>query len=126
MATPVSPTLSETEISDSYIYLLSRLLVLRQQQLDFQEGFKWNALLHRKPGEVDWPNPNLDVASKAWVAVDEKSCLVVSVPKITGRPTVAIPRATRFLSSVHDATYHQPEPARCAAACPRASSGSRP
>ena len=72
MATSVSPTLSATEISDSYIYLLSRLLVLRQQQLDFQEGFTWNALVHRKPGEVQWPNPNLDVAySEAWVAVDE-------------------------------------------------------
>lgn len=42
--------------------------------------------MHRKPGDVDWPNPNLDVAySEAWVAVDEKSCLIVSVPKITGR-----------------------------------------
>jgi hypothetical protein len=86
MATPDSPTLSESEISDSYIYLLSRLLVLRQQQLDFREGFKWNELVHRKPGEVDWPNPNLDVAySEAWVAVDEKSCLIVSVPSIAGR-----------------------------------------
>ena len=86
MATPVSPTFSAAEISDSYIYLLSRLLVLRQQQLDFQEGFTWNVLVHRKPGEVQWPNPNLDVAySEAWVAVDEKSCLVVSVPQIAGR-----------------------------------------
>src|SRR6187549_2799998 len=86
MATPVSPTLSETEISDSYIYLLSRLLVLRQQQLDFQEGFKWNELVHRKPGAVDWPNPNLDVAySEAWVAVDDSSCTIVSVPKVEGR-----------------------------------------
>ena len=83
---PTSPAFSETEISDSYIYLLSRLLVLRQQQLDFQEGFTWNELVHRKPGEVDWPNPNLDVAySEAWVAVDEQSCLIVAVPKITGR-----------------------------------------
>ena len=86
MAPPVSLTLTATEISNSYIYLLSRLLVLRQQQLDFQEGFKWNELVHRKPGEVDWPNPNLDVAySEAWVAVDEKSCLIVTVPRITGR-----------------------------------------
>jgi hypothetical protein len=77
---------SDQEISDAYIYLLGRLLVLRQQQLDFKEGFKWNQLVHRKPGEVDWPNPNLDVAySEAWVAVDEKSCLMVSVPKISGR-----------------------------------------
>ena len=81
-----SPQAPVNRFTMLYIYLLSRLLVLRQQQLDFQEGFKWNALVHRKPGEVDWPNPNLDVAySEAWVAVDEQSCLVVSVPKITGR-----------------------------------------
>jgi len=81
---PAGP--SEQEISDSYIYLLSRLLVLRQQQLDFKEGFQWNQLVHRKPGEVSWPNPNLDVAySEAWVAVDEKSCAIVTVPRIKGR-----------------------------------------
>ena len=81
-----SPTIADQDISDAYLYLLSRLLVLRQQQLDFKEGFKWNELVHRKPGEVDWPNPNLDVAySEAWVAVDENSCLIVSVPIITGR-----------------------------------------
>jgi hypothetical protein len=81
----VAPYCDE-QVSDSYIYLLGRLLVLRQQQADFEEGFKWNTLVHRKPGEVQWPNPNLDVAySEAWVAVDEKSCLIVSVPKITGR-----------------------------------------
>src|SRR5215470_17248613 len=32
---------SDKEISDSYIYLLGRLVVTRQQQLDFQEGFVW-------------------------------------------------------------------------------------
>jgi len=81
-----SPAITDQQVSDSYIYLLSRLLVLRQQQTDFQEGFKWNTLIHRKPGDVQWPNPNLDVAySEAWVAVDEKSCLMVSVPKISGR-----------------------------------------
>jgi len=77
---------ADQEVSDAYIYLLSRLLVLRQQQADFQEGFQWNRLVHRKPGDVQWPNPNLDVAySEAWVAIDEKSCLIVSVPEITGR-----------------------------------------
>lgn len=81
-----TPALTDQQISDAYIYLLGRLLVLRQQQLDFKEGFQWNRLVHRKPGEVDWPNPNLDVAySEAWVAVDETSCVVVSVPKISGR-----------------------------------------
>jgi hypothetical protein len=77
---------TDQEISDSYIYLLSRLLVLRQQQLDFKEGFQWNRLVHRKPGDVAWANPNLDVAySEAWVAVDEKSCAIVTVPKIVDR-----------------------------------------
>lgn len=78
--------LSEQEISDSYIYLLGRLLVTRQQQLDFREGFQWNRLVHRKPGAVVWPNPNLDVAySEAWVAVDETTCALVTVPRISGR-----------------------------------------
>src|ERR1700722_499985 len=77
---------TDQEISDAYIYLLGRLLVTRQQQMDFQEGFKWNQLVHRKPGAVDWPNPNLDVAySEAWIAVDDNSCTIVTVPKIEGR-----------------------------------------
>lgn len=76
----------DQEIADAYLYLLGRLHVTRQQQLDFQDGFKWNEIIHRKPGAVDWPNPNLDVAySEAWVAVDESSCTIVSVPRIEGR-----------------------------------------
>jgi hypothetical protein len=79
--------LSDQEISDAYIYLLGRLLITRQQQVDFDtEGFVWNQLLHREPGQVDWPNPNLDVAySEAWIAIDETSFLLVTVPAITGR-----------------------------------------
>lgn len=79
--------LTEQDISDAYIYLLGRLLITRQQQVDFDhEGFVWNELLHRKPGQVDWPNPNLDVAySEAWVAIDEDSALLVTVPEISGR-----------------------------------------
>ncbi|HET6941743.1 MAG TPA: DUF1214 domain-containing protein [Sphingomicrobium sp.] len=79
--------ISDQDISDAYIYLLGRLLITRQQQVDFdREGFVWNALLHRKPGQVDWPSPNLDVAySEAWVAIDENSFLLVTVPEITDR-----------------------------------------
>ena len=85
-AQPQPARISDQDVSDAYIYLLGRLLVTRQQQLDFQQGFKWNELVHRKPGEVDWPNPNLDVAySEAWVAADESSCTIVSVPKVEGR-----------------------------------------
>src|SRR5689334_19541261 len=78
--------ISDQDISDAYIYLLGRLLITRQQQLDFKEGFKWNQVVHRKPGAVDWPNPNLDVAySEAWIAVDENSYTLLNVPKITDR-----------------------------------------
>lgn len=86
-AAGAAPTASDQDISDAYIYLLGRLLITRQQQVDFDdEGFVWNQLLHRKPGQVDWPNPNLDVAySEAWVALDESSFLLVTAPEITGR-----------------------------------------
>ncbi|SDT22996.1 Uncharacterized conserved protein [Pseudomonas umsongensis] len=86
-APPASPpAFTDQQVSDAYIYLLGRLLVMRQQQLDFQDGMTWNQLVHRKPGAVDWPNPNLDVAySEAWIAVDERSCTQVSVPKVTNR-----------------------------------------
>ncbi|WP_175939667.1 DUF1214 domain-containing protein [Caballeronia sp. BCC1704] len=83
---PSAGPLSDEQISQAYIYLLGRLFVTRQEQLDFQEGFHWNQLNHRKPGAVDWPNPNLDVAySEAWVAVDDSSCTVVTVPQVKGR-----------------------------------------
>lgn len=81
-----APLPTDEEVSDSYIYLLSRLLVLNQEQADFASGFQWNQLVHRKVGEVAWPNPNLDVAySEAWVAIDEKSCALVTVPKVENR-----------------------------------------
>jgi hypothetical protein len=69
------PEPSHREISDAYIYLLGRLLILRQQRLDFEkEGFQWNRLIYREPGGVTWANPNLDVAySEAWVPhVDDR------------------------------------------------------
>lgn len=80
----VARDITDQDVSDAYIYLLGRLLITRQQQVDFdQEGFQWNELLHRRPGQVDWPNPNLDVAySEAWIALDEKSCLLVTVPRL--------------------------------------------
>lgn len=85
-APAASAAYSDQDISDAWIYLLGRLLVLRQQKSDLGEGWKWNEIVHRAPGKVDWPNPNLDVAySEAWVAVDEDSCTVVTVPTVTGR-----------------------------------------
>jgi hypothetical protein len=77
---------TDRDIVEAYQYMLGRWLVLRQENLDFKEGFKWNQIIHREPGGVDWANPNLDVVySEAWVAVDEKSCTLVELPEIKGR-----------------------------------------
>lgn len=35
-----TPVPNDQDISDSYIYLLSRLLVLNQEQADFSNGFQ--------------------------------------------------------------------------------------
>ncbi|ANE49220.1 DUF1214 domain-containing protein [Flavisolibacter tropicus] len=82
-----SSALTDQDITDAYVYLLGRELVLKQQRLDFEkEGFKWNQIIHRELGGVAWANPNLDVAySEAWVAVDENTCVVLEIPEIKGR-----------------------------------------
>ncbi len=79
--------LTDQDISEAYIYLLGRELVLKQEKLDFEkEGFKWNQIIYRTPGGVAWANPNLDVAySEAWVAVDEKTCVILEIPQIKNR-----------------------------------------
>jgi hypothetical protein len=77
---------TDRDIVEAYEYMLGRWLVLRQENLDFKEGMKWNQIIHREPGGVDWANPNLDVAySEAWIAVDEKSCTLIELPDIKGR-----------------------------------------
>ena len=78
--------ISDRDIVEAYEYMLGRWLVLRQENLDFKEGFNWNQIVHREPGGVDWANPNLDVVySEAWVALDEKSCTLIELPEIKGR-----------------------------------------
>src|SRR5262245_14697693 len=78
--------LPDRDIVEAYEYMLGRWLVLRQENLDFKEGFKWNEIIHREPGGVAWANPNLDVVySEAWIAVDEKSCTLIELPEIKGR-----------------------------------------
>lgn len=80
-------SLSDQDIADAYVYLLGRELVLKQLRLDLEkEGLKWNQLMHRTPGGVQWANPNLDVAySEAWVALDENTCVLLEIPEIKGR-----------------------------------------
>ena len=78
--------LTDRDIVEAYKYMLGRWLVLRQEDLDFKEGFKWNEIIHREPGGVNWANPNLDVVySEAWLALDDKSCTLIDLPEIKGR-----------------------------------------
>jgi hypothetical protein len=78
--------IADRDIVEAYEYMLGRWLVLRQENLDFKEGFKWNQIIHREPGAVAWANPNLDVVySEAWVTVDDKSCTLIELPDIKGR-----------------------------------------
>ena len=78
---------SDEDITDAWFYLLGRLAVLRQQQLDFErDGFHWNEVVHRKPGGVEWANPNLDVVySEAWISVGDNNCVLLDLPRIEGR-----------------------------------------
>jgi hypothetical protein len=77
---------SDRDVVEAYQYMLGRWLVLRQENLDFKEGFKWNQITHREPGGSDWGTPNLDVIhSEAWIGLDEKSCTLIELPEIKGR-----------------------------------------
>lgn len=75
---------SDQDICDAYLYLLGRLLVLRQEHFDLISGAAWNELLHRDASNAQ--HTNLDVAtSEAWIAVDETSCTIIDLPRIGDR-----------------------------------------
>jgi hypothetical protein len=76
---------SDRDICDAYLYLLGRLLVLRQEHFDLLAGCRWNRLVHRDATSGrDQANPEL-ACSEAWVAVDETSYTIIDVPRIAGR-----------------------------------------
>ena len=65
--------LLENDVVDSYLYLLARYLVIRQERVDIaEEGVDYNVIKYNELGKAEFVNPNLDVAYlEAWVAVDE-------------------------------------------------------
>ncbi|GGF47805.1 DUF1214 domain-containing protein [Echinicola rosea] len=78
---------TDEEIIDSYVYLLSRALVVRQEQMDFEgTGLEYNTIKYNEAGKADFVNPNLDVAyMEAWIAVDENTAVILEVPEIKDR-----------------------------------------
>ncbi|HYS67585.1 MAG TPA: DUF1214 domain-containing protein [Paraburkholderia sp.] len=77
----------EHTVTDAYIYLLGRLLVIRQEQMDRKApGFAWNAIRYNPLGSADFVNPNFDVAYlEAWISADDHAGALLEVPEVTGR-----------------------------------------
>jgi hypothetical protein len=81
------PAPDDNTIADAYIYLLGRVLVIRQEVMDRgAAGFAYNTIKYNPIGEADWVNPNLDTAYiEAWFAVDHDTAVLFEVPEIKGR-----------------------------------------
>ncbi|WP_082862597.1 DUF1214 domain-containing protein [Caballeronia hypogeia] len=77
----------EKTVSDAYLYLLGRLLVIRQEETDRKApGFAWNTVKYNPPGSADFVNPNFDVAYlEAWIATDDHGGVLLEVPEVKGR-----------------------------------------
>src|SRR4051794_28890469 len=79
-----SPRISDQDVTDAYIYLLGRALVIRQEHMDrAAPGFAYNTIKYNPIGSADWVNPNLDTAYlEAWFAVDDDTPVIFEVPEI--------------------------------------------
>lgn len=74
-------------VTDAYVYLLGRAIVIRQEQTDLKEpGVAYNVIKYNPVGSADFVNPNLDVAYlEAWIAVDDMTPVLLEVPEVKGR-----------------------------------------
>ena len=79
--------IDEDIVSEAYIYLLGRALVIRQEHLDIDgQGMRYNVVHHNPLGDVDFVNPNMSVTnSQLWIAVDDDTPVVLDIPRIEGR-----------------------------------------
>lgn len=85
---PTATAPDEATISDAYVYLLGRALVIRQEQADLKEkGITYNVIKYNPIGKpLEWVNPNLDVTNnEAWIAVDDNTPALLEIPRIEGR-----------------------------------------
>jgi hypothetical protein len=63
---PVATVTDLATITDAYVYLLGRALVIRQERLDRKaKGFAYNTLRYNPLGTADFANPNFDHSRKA-------------------------------------------------------------
>jgi hypothetical protein len=80
-------TITESEIVESYVYLLGRVLAVRQEVTDLsEEGIEYNTIKYNEAGKADFVNPNLDVAyMESWFAMDENSVILLTIPEVENR-----------------------------------------
>ena len=78
---------TEKEVSDSYLYLLGRYLVIRQENQDINtEKIGYNKIKYNPLGSAEFVNPNMDVAYlESWIAVDKDNAVIINVPQIEKR-----------------------------------------
>ena len=74
-------------VTDAYVYLLGRAIVIRQEQTDLKEpGVDYNVIKYNPAGSADFVNPNLDVAyMEAWIAVDDETPVLLEIPEVKDR-----------------------------------------
>jgi hypothetical protein len=80
-----TPKPDEQTVADAYVYLLARALVIRQEHTDLRDS-AYNVIKYHPLGAADFVNPNSDVAYlEAWIAVDNRSPVLLEIPEIKGR-----------------------------------------
>jgi hypothetical protein len=99
----------EATITEAYVYLLGRALVIRQEHTDLSEkGVAYNTIKYNPLGSADFVNPNFDVAYlEAWFAVDDKTPVVLEVPEIRGRYYTAqiIDEWAEVIANINERTF---------------------
>lgn len=78
---------SDEVIEQAYLYLLGRMLVIRQEHMDrAAPQFAYNEIAYNPLGSADFVNPNFDVAYlEAWIAVDDRTPAILTVPQVAER-----------------------------------------
>ena len=81
----VKPT--EKEITDSYLYMLGRYLIVRQENQDINiEKLDYNRIKYNSLGSTEFANPNLDVIYlESGIAVEKNNAVILNVPEIKDR-----------------------------------------
>lgn len=103
-----SPALNDQIIADAYVYLVGRALVVRQEHLDVAAQGGYNVAFHNRLGSADFVNPNLGVANtEAWIAVDDKTSVILEIPRIEGRYYTAqiLDEWGETLTNIHERNF---------------------